>query len=599
LQLLGEAHHDLGIVYEYQHEFTKALHEYNAGLAFRQRLVKIAPSRSSQTDLGQSFGWLGDVQVAIGDFDAAAKSYKESQRIRAALVEGDASDQGARFELSRAYRNLGHVNDLQNRLREAAGWFEKAVEQEHQLIEESPTIRDYQREFAINATRLASLIFHTGGDVNRAQSLLDQAHAFAERLHANDPADKQSLSAYVSVLATKARVTVEQQPEQAVRYAATAHDVLDGAGELSADDKFEQALLNAVEANAFQKGESITPETGKTVAQYLQSAARSLSEAVQSSPHTTLPRIARERLFDGVALSKEARTQALGQIEHQVEQPQNRSVKLEERRSELAGLYALTVGVSDYAEDRLDLRFAAADADALAAVWEAQPTTSERKAKVLKLEDQSATRGAILNQLAELRRSITDTSLIVVSFSGHGTINNIGAYYFAPYDFDETRVVSATGVSWYDLQQEFMQIPGTIIVLLDTCHSGAAASATGRQPMSGVLQRNVDLATQQMLKAGVTNIVVLASALNLQQSQERSEWKHGALTLAILEALHQKRLFVKGEDPALPKVGPDGTITMEALRTYAVARVNHISDGEQRVIGNTVDLLGIRFHTVP
>lgn len=248
----------------------------------------------------------------------------------------------------------------------------------------------------------------------------------------------------------------------------------------------------------------------------------------------------------------------------------------------------------------MDLEYGAADATALAEAFRQQSKHFDHVV-VQSLTDAQATRAGILQTLADVREQIGESSLFVLTLSGHGLMNNLGEYYFAPHDFDPEGTVSASGLSWYDLEQEFKQAPGAVLVILDTCHSGSAIASGTRGALLGAMDRSIDRAVRQLSAAGVEGSIVLASSLSGQLSQERPDWGHGALTLAILESLSGTALVQEGVGTSpLPSPGPEGMLSIEAIRNYAVGRVNAISNGQQRVISrNTIDLLSVGLGVVP
>jgi uncharacterized caspase-like protein len=126
--------------------------------------------------------------------------------------------------------------------------------------------------------------------------------------------------------------------------------------------------------------------------------------------------------------------------------------------------------------------------------------------------------------------------LAVVMFSGHGVVLGEGEtaeFYLLPHGADvasESRI-RGSGISGTELRGQIAALAGfgRVLVLLDTCSSGAAM-ADGR-PLGAGRERVLSLAGK--------NVTVLASSAATEVSRERAEWRNGAFTEALLEALGQ------------------------------------------------------------
>lgn len=580
-RLLAETHHTRGILRMESGRMTDSLGAFLQGLAIREQLVAKERSRVHLRDLGRSFGYLGDVQLELGDYQGAEDSYTRSMQLREELVKSKPDDDEARFQLARAYRNLGHLHQLQDDLDAALRWFQRAVAQDRDLVRDFPSVTDYQGDLGEYGTVLGELLV-SQGDPESARPLLEETANTNLALLARNPADMRALSCAIQANVYLAKAELSVAPESARRRLETGRELVARLKEPTAADLYHEALLTSLSAiaNIPAGSPAVLPPPTQT------EVATLLARASQRNQHTIAPRLKREPLFDAVLIASPSEL-AAGSGERGAQPLAPRGVPPRT-------LYALTVGISDYQIDALDLAYGAADATALADVLRLQ-TPHFDQVVVETLTDRRATRAEILQMLTDVRQQISESSLLVLTLSGHGLMNNLGEYYFAPHDFDPQGTVAATGLSWYDLEQEFKQVPGIVLVILDTCHSGAALSSGTRGALLGAMDRSIDRAVRQLSEAGVEGTVVFASSLSGQLSQERPDWGHGALTLAVLEGLSGKTLLPDGHAaPALPQPGPDGLLSLEQLRNYAVGRVNLISHGQQRVISrNTVDLLGI------
>lgn len=189
-------------------------------------------------------------------------------------------------------------------------------------------------------------------------------------------------------------------------------------------------------------------------------------------------------------------------------------------------LLGLCVGVSQYQDARLNLKFADADANALTKTLGAQRGIYS-EAKITALTNDKATAQSIKRELDSLIQSSTRADTIIVSLSGHGWRDDERNFYFAAYEVNRNDIAK-TALAWKEITARLTllsQRSKRVIVLLDACHSGSAA--TNEELVKATLSAN----------AGV---VVFASSRGSEVSLENGEWGHGAFTKALIEAIEGK-----------------------------------------------------------
>jgi hypothetical protein len=121
-------------------------------------------------------------------------------------------------------------------------------------------------------------------------------------------------------------------------------------------------------------------------------------------------------------------------------------------------------------------------------------------------------------------------------FSGHGLNDpRSGEYLFFPYEADiDARLKTLLPGS--DVNGALATIPGKVLVFLDTCHSGnllGTAKVRDAQDLTRLLNE---------LTSAENGVVVFSASTGRQQAIESSDWKNGAFTLALLEALDRDYL---------------------------------------------------------
>jgi TolB-like protein/ketosteroid isomerase-like protein len=217
-------------------------------------------------------------------------------------------------------------------------------------------------------------------------------------------------------------------------------------------------------------------------------------------------------------------------------------------------LWVLAVGVSRYTEPALDLRFASADAKAIAAALAQQqdgPLYGEVRTDVL--VNGAASRADILRALDDFLGQAAPIDVGIVYMAGHGVRDEVlDGYYFLP----STASAENPRIEGLDMDEFNREVHllhrnlRRLVVILDTCHAGAAV----RSP---TVHLGEDLAARLPPAEG---LYILAAARSGERSREMSRYGHGAFTQALLDGI------------AGAAADPDGLIRVLRLASYA-ARV--------------------------
>ena len=222
-------------------------------------------------------------------------------------------------------------------------------------------------------------------------------------------------------------------------------------------------------------------------------------------------------------------------------------------------LYALTAGVSDYANDSLDLTYAAKDAKDFGAALERQSGGIYREVVVRILENPSS--DELLDGLDWLRKEVTSKDIAVIFVSGHGANDPDGDYYYLTRDSDPERL-RRTAVSSFDVKKTLSALPSKVLAFVDTCHSGNIMGA--RREVANITGVINDLT------AAENGVVVFASSTGKQYSLENPEWGNGAFTKALVEGFDGAANYTK-----------DGRITINQLDLYLSERVKALTGNKQ------------------
>ncbi|MBL8851306.1 MAG: caspase family protein [Planctomycetaceae bacterium] len=258
-------------------------------------------------------------------------------------------------------------------------------------------------------------------------------------------------------------------------------------------------------------------------------------------------------------------------------------------------LFIIGIGISDYADDAMDLQYADDDARELTQVFrEESAGLFAGTADVQLITDGAAvgetgtlapTRDNILGALLKLEdpgTGITANDLVVITISAHGKTDREGDYYLLTSGYTSLQDPRLHGLSWNsDIVKTLRRLPCTTIVILDTCESGGISHA-GTKARGSLNPRRFEVALESAREAYQGNqkgVVVLPACLTLDKAHEDHSWKHGALTLAVLEALQGKVREVSIDSSAdaeaegwLPKP-TDGVVQFSEVVWYAQKRV--------------------------
>jgi TolB-like protein len=228
-------------------------------------------------------------------------------------------------------------------------------------------------------------------------------------------------------------------------------------------------------------------------------------------------------------------------------------------------LWVLSIGVSKYQDENISLRYADADAVAVAAALERQSGgLLYSEVRSLVLTNAEVTRKSILEEGSRFLNQAGPDDVAVIFLAGHGVQDHTThKYYFLPHAANSDNLL-ADGVRMSD----FDDMVGTlqrnvrrVVVMLDTCHSGALR-VTSRAVAAGD-----DLA--QRLSTG-EGMFLLAASKAGEESLAPEALEHGAFTRALLDGLQGGADF-----------DGDGLISVSDLFAYVARQVPRLTEGRQ------------------
>lgn len=195
-------------------------------------------------------------------------------------------------------------------------------------------------------------------------------------------------------------------------------------------------------------------------------------------------------------------------------------------------LHVLAIGVNTYRNSALNLDYSVPDASGVAEFFKAVPRNLFRDVRVHEMFDHQATRANILEALRHLRESRPEDAVLVY-LAGHGE-TLVDDWFFIPHDViapEQPEKLRQGGLSSQDLALELKAIPARkIVILIDACKSGAAASG-----FRGLQDRR---ALAQLSRATGTHLI--AATTKEQLASELPTLGHGVFTYTLLQGLQGK-----------------------------------------------------------
>jgi hypothetical protein len=278
-------------------------------------------------------------------------------------------------------------------------------------------------------------------------------------------------------------------------------------------------------------------------------------------------------------------------------------------------LYAVALGVSDYANPDWNLKYAAKDANDVLERIKAKSGASYSEVKELLLTDKQVTKESVA-QIKDFLKDATIDDTVLMFVAGHGLLNSKYDYYFGTTNIDFNNP-SENGIAFEEFDDLLASLPCLKkSLLIDTCHAGeldeeektllaSAGGTTAPLPTgNGIAMRSIGTRGMNVkaiegargasewydrlqglfvdLRRG-SGSTILSSSAGAEYALESSEQQNGLFTYAVLEALDGK----KEAD-----TDKDGSIEMSELGEYVKKRVSGLTNNKQTPNTRRVNLEG-------
>lgn len=311
---LADAYHNRGVLRQDAGERLEAERLLKLGRDKRQELLQRHPhDRALQRDLAISFGFLGDVELELGQDVQAKLAYDESERHRLELVESNSRDPEARFQLARSYENTASYfrrrrntppdkhQDKQHDFEQARDYLIKSRKVRQALVLEKPDNSHYQQDLAWADLALGEVALELAAWDEASEALRKAEVAFAELLD-DDPDDNASREGRAaarisSSTALLAKAELKGDPQAAgvlrlesLKMAESAlADLRLMKGDQTSNVLYELSLVDALRAE-------LIPDSSEA---YRSNAVDLLEQAIAKG-FNDWSRLTRERVFQGL-----------------------------------------------------------------------------------------------------------------------------------------------------------------------------------------------------------------------------------------------------------------------------------------------------------
>lgn len=198
-------------------------------------------------------------------------------------------------------------------------------------------------------------------------------------------------------------------------------------------------------------------------------------------------------------------------------------------------LYAIVVGIQEFANSRLNLKYPVADAQLFARTLETQGKglfSSIRVRRLVKPEETTNT--AIVAALAQAQKEVRPEELFVFYVASHGTVDD-GQYLLLTSNVGSTSSarLKVDALAQGTLKDMISNVPASKkLIVLDTCNAGQLGDAL----QVALLTRGLNEDTAVKLLARAVGSTVLSAATSVQEALEGYK-EHGLFTWVVVEGL--------------------------------------------------------------
>ncbi len=240
-------------------------------------------------------------------------------------------------------------------------------------------------------------------------------------------------------------------------------------------------------------------------------------------------------------------------------------------KPEAPHLYILAVGIDQFRDSAISLKYAAKDAKELEEKLKTQSATLYRPEDIhyTLLTDKEATKAAILDRINQLAATIKPQDSFILFVAGHGVLLQ-SQYYMLTHDFSG-KVSSDSMIGSNEIVEMSKKIKAlSQLFIFDTCHAGGVDTI-----VSGLYDARMSVLAKKM------GLHIYASAGDKQAAIDGYKG-NGLFTYSLLDGLNNNKEADKNKD---------GKVTIVGLGEYSKKMTTNIS----KEIGHSQTPLIINF----
>ena len=460
---------------------------------------------------------LANIKCDLGQYSDARKLVESALKAQEVIFEGTENNHVANAQdcLGTILRQDGRYEEAQKTLEKALLTLQRALGPDHMDVATTMRHLAFVHEDQANFAEAEKLLIDSKGIIERntgedhparatAATALAHLYLRENKLAEAEPLFKQSLDLSSKVLGEAHSVT-----------ATSAHDL----GELYVKQgKFADAAIYL--EKALNIDEKLYGANAPQVAADL--TALATAYGAQGQSEKAAPLLQRAAAIKNVLPG--GKTDNLAIPEALVAKGTDRPV---------TDKWALVVGISNFKDSSINLKFAAKDATDFRNFLVNSANFKNDHVKLL--TDEAATRDNVIGMLGDkwLAKHVKPNDLVVVFVSSHGSAaseNANGTNFLIAHDTNKNSLL-ATGIpmQWLTKLVAEQVKSDRVILILDVCHSGSAAGQKGLNRAAGLDPRAMSIGKGQM---------VICSSLAEQVSWESKNYENSVFTRRLIEALH-------------------------------------------------------------
>ena len=228
-------------------------------------------------------------------------------------------------------------------------------------------------------------------------------------------------------------------------------------------------------------------------------------------------------------------------------------------------LYALVIGIQDYENPKLTLKYSVADAKLMANTLREQAKGLFEGVHVTELTSRAdTTKDTIIKAVKTAQGQVRPEDLFVFFVASHGTVDE-GEYYLITSNVGavSTQALKRDAVSQDNLKTLIANVPATKkLVVIDTCNAGKLGEAL----QVAMLTRGMNEETALKILSRAVGSTIISASSSVQEALEGYQG-HGLLTWVVAEGL-------KGR----ADLNKDGAVNTLELATFVDDQVPQLAE---------------------